>query len=402
MSSDSFRLESFRPWNPFQDKAQPLRDSVDICRYPSPVSITATSLPSNSTNSASKNPNVHSHKSERHPLPPRPPVEVCLNDSLPQESNTQHQHHPAVEDQISCINPGVEAFDFNDILHLQDLPSSGDEDHPINCDNLGPESQCPLNFESGDLGLACTTSQQSQVGKAGSSGLASECCDPTIDPAILDDYHFQDMEPTPARKETSDVVAPSRSLGKSVRGRGMRPNSQRAMKPGRQQSKISKVAVVVDNRHMNRTGRSARASGPVKMSFSILRDQFSSLPVEERLQFLSWLFEGALSHCVSTRANLDTASVSGCISSQAVDLTDEYDHSGSSTELVDAQPTRKGLPWSMEENCLLVSLREEQNLAWSEVTRLFAKKFPGRSKGSLQVYWSTTLKKQRLSLADAA
>jgi hypothetical protein len=54
----------------------------------------------------------------------------------------------------------------------------------------------------------------------------------------------------------------------------------------------------------------------------------------------------------------------------------------------------------MEEN--LVSLREEQNLAWSEVTRLFAKKFPGRSKGTLQVYWSTTLKKQQLSLVDIA
>jgi hypothetical protein len=56
----------------------------------------------------------------------------------------------------------------------------------------------------------------------------------------------------------------------------------------------------------------------------------------------------------------------------------------------------------MEENVLLVNLREEQNLAWPEVTRLFAQKFPGRSKGSLQVYWSTTLKNQRLPLADVA
>ncbi|CDM35129.1 unnamed protein product [Penicillium roqueforti FM164] len=42
-----------------------------------------------------------------------------------------------------------------------------------------------------------------------------------------------------------------------------------------------------------------------------------------------------------------------------------------------------------------------RNLAWSEVTRQFAQKFAGRSKGSIQVYWSTTLKKQRRSLADA-
>ncbi|OKP09799.1 hypothetical protein PENSUB_4809, partial [Penicillium subrubescens] len=314
-------------------------------------------------------------------------------------------HHPAVEDQISCVNPGVEAFDFNDILHLQDLPSSGDEDHPINCDNLGPESQCPLNFESGDLGLACTTSQQSQVGKAGSSGLASECCDPTIDPAILDDYHFQDMEPTPARKETSDVVAPSRSLGKSVRGRGMRPNSQRAMKPGRQQSKISKVAVVVDNRHMNRTGRSARASGPVTMSFSILRDQFSSLPVEERLEFLSWLFEGALSQCLHMPSRSKNASSSKGILTEEGITSSSAEQSSAGAKVVRGKNTcssRKGLPWSFEENSLLVQLREEESLSWSEVIKRFDQRFPGRSKGSIQVYWSTTLKKQRLSLEDAA
>ncbi|KAJ6103444.1 hypothetical protein N7486_005871 [Penicillium sp. IBT 16267x] len=110
MSADSFRLESFRPWNPFQDKAQSLRDSLDICRYPSPVSITATSSPSNARNSASENPNAPSHKSEQHPLPPRPPMEVCLNDS-PLETNTQHR--PSEGDQ---------PFGFDDILQLQDSP----------------------------------------------------------------------------------------------------------------------------------------------------------------------------------------------------------------------------------------------------------------------------------------
>ncbi|KAJ5534520.1 hypothetical protein N7527_000774 [Penicillium freii] len=126
MSSDSFRLDSFRPWNPFQDKAQPLRDSLDICHYPSPISITA-SPPSNPSNSASTNPNFHFHKPERHPLPPRPPAEACLNYSLSQEINTRHQ--PAVQYQTLCVNPGVEAFGFDDILQLQDLPGSGDGDH---------------------------------------------------------------------------------------------------------------------------------------------------------------------------------------------------------------------------------------------------------------------------------
>lgn len=85
-------------------------------------------------------------------------------------------------------------------------------------------------------------------------------------------------------------------------------------------------------------------------------------------------------------------------------MTHDCDRQSSNTDLVEADdsPSRKGLKWSREEIHLLVNLREEQNLTWSEVARLFAQKFPGRSKGSLQVYWSTTLNKQRLSLEDVA
>ncbi|CAG8129937.1 unnamed protein product, partial [Penicillium nalgiovense] len=68
------------------------------CRYPSPVSITATLPPSNSSSSTSENPNVHSHKSERHPLPPRPPVEFCLDDSLPQEIKHSAPSHCRASD----------------------------------------------------------------------------------------------------------------------------------------------------------------------------------------------------------------------------------------------------------------------------------------------------------------
>ncbi|KAI2735145.1 hypothetical protein DTO013E5_9486 [Penicillium roqueforti] len=393
MSSDSFRLESFRPWNPFQDKAQPLRNSLDICRYPSPVSITATSPPSNSSNSASTNPNFHFHKPERHPLPPRPPVEACLNDSLPQEINTQHQ--PAMQDQTLCVNPGVQAFDFEDIRQLQDLPSSGDEDRPMIYDNLGAESQHPLDFESGDPGFACTTSQHSHTGITRSSVLTSECCDATIDPAILGDYHFRDIEQTPARKDT-DVVVPSRSSDKTVRGRSMRPK----MKPRRQWSKINKVSVVVDNRHVNRTGRSTRANGPVKMSFSILRDQFSSLPVEEQLQFLSWLFQGALSQCLHASSSADGASALGSISGEEETSTPPPAQPFAGANVVDIQhpgSSRKGLPFIPEEDRLLVKLRKEDALTWSEVIKRFSRKFPGRSKGSIQVHWSTTLRKQLLS-----
>ncbi|KAJ5346744.1 hypothetical protein N7541_001791 [Penicillium brevicompactum] len=36
------------------------------------------------------------------------------------------------------------------------------------------------------------------------------------------------------------------------------------------------------------------------VSFPIVHAQFSALPVEDRLEFLSWLFEGALSHYICT------------------------------------------------------------------------------------------------------
>lgn len=115
-------------------------------------------------------------------------------------------------------------------------------------------------------------------------------------------------------------------------------------------------------------------------------------------EFLSWLFEGALSRCVSTALNIDADSASTCVLNQDVDTIYDCDPPSSKSELVDAQhtpSTRKRLPWSVEEEHLLVKLREEHNLSWSEVTKRFAQKFPGRRKGSLQVYWSTKLKKKR-------
>lgn len=323
-----------------------------------------------------------------------------MNDSLPQEMNTQHQ--PTVENQTSYVDLGVEALDFEDVLHLQDLPSPGGEAHPPICDSLGQDSQYPLDFESSDLGLARTASQHSYVSHAESSVLTREGYDTMIDPAILNGYPLRDIEQTPASKETSDVVAPSHSPDKTVRGlsRSMRPKSQRATKPGRQRSKINKVSVVVDNRRMENAGQSTRANRAVKMSFSILRDQFSSLPVEERLLFLSWLFKGALSQCLHVPSRSNDISKSNDTSKEEGVATSSAEQSSGEARVAHGIHTcssRKGLPWLAEENRLLVQLREEESLAWSEVFKRFDQRFPGRSQGSIQVYWSTTLKKQRAS-----
>lgn len=95
-------------------------------------------------------------------------------------------------------------------------------------------------------------------------------------------------------------------------------------------------------------------------------------------------------------------SVSSYISKHEKDVAPTFNNSSTSGKTDTSEytrPSRKGLSWSVEEDRLLVKLREEQKLAWSEVTKRFVQKFPGRTQGSIQVYWSTTLKNQRLSLA---
>lgn len=51
----------------------------------------------------------------------------------------------------------------------------------------------------------------------------------------------------------------------------------------------------------------------------------------------------------------------------------------------------KGTEFSADEDELLISLKENDGLSWSEI----AKHFPGRTKGSLQVRYSTKLKTRR-------
>lgn len=58
------------------------------------------------------------------------------------------------------------------------------------------------------------------------------------------------------------------------------------------------------------------------------------------------------------------------------------------------ESSRKGMPWSPEEEKLLAELKGEEGLPWSTVTRLFSAQYKGRSQGSIQVYWSTNLKKR--------
>ncbi|KAI3219559.1 hypothetical protein DTO012A9_10204 [Penicillium roqueforti] len=412
MSSATYRLETFRSWNPTQEKAQPSRNPVNTCRYPSPVSIAAAPSPSNPRDPLSESQKVSLPKPKLHPLPVRPPMEVCLHGDL--QPHTQIVRvGPEVLEPPPPFNEDIETFDPESILHAQDLSGHGNVDHSSIFGDIGQDSEHQLpSFESGDPKLAFTAGQQSRV-EAPVNPTQTEYLsdDATIDPAILDGYHFPDVrqtqaaEPTPrvAIRSSESPAGNSRFLDKDVCSRGRRHSSKGKVKPIRQLSKINKVAGVVESRGKNRTRRFACGLGCKNdVSFPTVRAQFSALSVNNRLQFLSWLFEGALPRCLPSPSTTNDTPVSTCISDHDEDMTPTSSNSSTSGDTVNAEHTcasRKGLPWSVEEGRLLVKLREKQNLAWPEVTKRFCQKFPGRSSGSIQVYWSTTLRKQRLSLA---
>ncbi|KAI3092205.1 hypothetical protein CBS147333_10244 [Penicillium roqueforti] len=407
MSSTNFRLESFRPWNPFQDKAQPLRDPPDTSRYPSPISITTTPPSSNYSDHGPKSQKIHSRKPERHPLPARPPTEVCL-DGLHSEAQTTRREPEGLGRALSAvIDP--EPLNFENIPQPQNkfgadgVISTGFADEmpwetehqffDFALDDSHPVDFAEQHSQSVDLGIPTQNGELPNI--------------ETIDPAILNDHASPVAEQAQRTTGIADIAAhPEECPAESIRSQHKvsslqrRRDSKRMMDTDCQTSKIKKGSGTRQRHSRNGSARPKKGSGHRQsISFPTVRAQFSALSVEDRLQFLSWLFEGALTHCSSTPSSADAHSVSGCISSQCDDINDNCDHTSLNTQVIDAQHTssRKGLPWSVEEDRLLIKLRDKHNLAWSEVVKQFSREFPGRSEGSIQVYWSTTLKKKRPS-----
>ncbi|KAF9889997.1 hypothetical protein FE257_006677 [Aspergillus nanangensis] len=128
--------------------------------------------------------------------------------------------------------------------------------------------------------------------------------------------------------------------------------------------------------------RNSAAIVSAKNSFSSLHSHFTSVSVDERLQFLSWLFEDALPRCLS-QSDEEAPERIARPTRHLARSNDSAEPHGNS---------RKGMPWSSEEVDLLLRLRRDEKRPWSEVTRLFSDQFPGRNQGSIQVFWSTNLK----------
>lgn len=392
MSTTNFRLESFRPWNPSQPKTRPLRETPRACRYPSPVSITATPPPLNPNNPGLRSTEIDSQKPKRHPLPSRPPTEVCLEGLY---LETQATHYPENTNSENLTQPqDIVDFDGHASIRLAD-------DFDQEADNEF------LNLRWDDSRLTDFARQQSHTANSECHAQQTEQLPniEAIDPAVLNNHD----PPVTEQAQTTESIGGIAAYPEGCPAEPSNLQSQASTHNLRQQkpkgrigtgchSKPTKASDMRKRQTKRLSGRSSKIpDNRQSISFSKVRTQFSELSVEDRLQFLSWLFQGALSHCASTLLSAGATSPSGYISCQYDGTTSDSEHTSLNTELVEMQSTssRKGLPFSVEEDHLLVQLRDEHNLPWSEVAKRFSQKFPGRSKGSIQVHWSTSHKKRQ-------
>ncbi|EED22692.1 hypothetical protein TSTA_061800 [Talaromyces stipitatus ATCC 10500] len=113
----------------------------------------------------------------------------------------------------------------------------------------------------------------------------------------------------------------------------------------------------------------------------------------ERLEFFSWLFQYGLSESLSAASaelpftqakTADKSPESLCLQRRRLPPTPNRRRATSIR-------SRKGKAWEPDEIELLIKLKED-GLSWSVITKRFQKRFPRRSRGSIQVYWSTNLK----------
>ncbi|KAA8652807.1 uncharacterized protein ATNIH1004_001712 [Aspergillus tanneri] len=298
--------------------------------------MTPNLAPSNPSGTVLKSPKFYSYNSERHPLPARPPVEVCMDNGVHSDAQTTRDELEDLE-RATSADPHPQTFSSEDTLLRQVLPGTENIDPAIINNNIFPRTE---------------HIQASQDPAVTDGHLSQSPCFPSTDPPLQSSRHGAEDMIMP------DLQYPRVAKRLNARKRYIGNGTSSAPKSGAKRRK--------------------------NLAFPAFRSQFLAMSVEDRLQFLSWLFEGALSHCISTSLDMNTASTFS--SSPDLDTPIAYDLGCDYQTLItqpvhthNAHPTRKGRPWSVEEDRLLVKLREEQNLAWSEVARRFAQTFPGRN-----------------------
>lgn len=71
----------------------------------------------------------HVPKLEQHPLPVRPLIKVCVDESS--QSVDQNIQKSDLDGEMSPVNQDSDNLDFEEILHLENLPSCGHIDDMV-------------------------------------------------------------------------------------------------------------------------------------------------------------------------------------------------------------------------------------------------------------------------------
>ncbi|KAI2956199.1 hypothetical protein CBS147352_11124 [Aspergillus niger] len=219
--------------------------------------------------------------------------------------------------------------------------------------------------------------------------IGSETSFPYPDPpvALCDTSVYHSDSNTEAERQDSDL----RSVSPHGQGHTRTPcdNAEANISPrdsppepftSSQRSKLRKRKSQPTGKQPSKRTRHPISNPEEDTSSSALCTHYLSASANEQLQFLSWLFQGAARR---TFVELGTE----MSMNKGEKPAGEVDHPPSRLE--HRGTSRRGKKWSSEEVAFLQELRSDKSKSWSEVTRLFSIRYPGRSRGSIQVYWST-------------
>ncbi|KAE8155678.1 hypothetical protein BDV40DRAFT_112331 [Aspergillus tamarii] len=368
----------------------------------------------------------------RHQLPARPPVDACVNMSAKVTScnSSGSQIQPPQSSMSSSHTPPDAQYPEKAERSLDDHAGHASDSVTLR------DGQDAINSPSDAPALQVAASSPSTPNSEQSAGLSDVHNDIPVDPMVLADglWTIEELQMRPDDSfftfETScpypdppavlcdtSVHHPDSNAhpkGQESNPRPVSPHGQGHMQNSAsyenaeadrsscdtplvastcgQQSKLRKRKLQeLDGQPPKRVR--GPMSGPKEYtSFPAFCTQFLSLSIDERLQFLSWLFEGALQRCVSEYPPTASKQGEGPAASRSTisDVMEQGLRGGMNVH----GSSRKGMKWSAEESDLLLKLRKDEKRPWAEVTRLFSEEYPGRSRGAIQVYWSTALSKK--------
>uniref|UniRef100_A0A093VE44 Myb-like domain-containing protein n=1 Tax=Talaromyces marneffei PM1 TaxID=1077442 RepID=A0A093VE44_TALMA len=280
------------------------------------------------------------------------------------------RYDTAIEQAPGPIDPCF-SHDTNFDLHAHDkepvslyeiFSLSGDEE--MGNEDLivrSPQALSPVNING-----------EQEWAVSGTRGSAEDVI--PIDPAILQEDNVREKN---GAHEQAQIIEPPTPVSDAISEPQRLPSKRRRSN---------------ETHRDNPRKRCRNGSLPAKDQHCTLYSCFSAAPLHERLEFLAWLLRTGLSE------SLSAASLQVPVS--PVKMTDQDTDSARTRRRrplaipnkggVTSTKSGKRRAWEPDEIKLLVTLKEE-GLSWSMIAKRFSEQFPGRSQGTMQVYWSQKL-----------